>query len=118
MKKILLSIMLSLILIMVPYINTYASDDSGLGDLNQYKGSNAESDELKTKVSNLLGIIRNVGVVMSVVVLMILGIKYMLGSVEEKSEYKQSFKPYIIGAFILFTGSFLPNIIYLFAKNI
>ena len=42
----------------------------------------------------------------------------MLGSVEEKADYKQTLKPYIIGAFILFTGTTLPNLIYQFAQNI
>ena len=39
---------------------------------------------------------------MSVVALMIIGVKYMLGSVEEKAEYKKTMRPYVIGAFMLF----------------
>ena len=39
---------------------------------------------------------------MSVVALMIIGVKYMLGSVEEKAEYKKTMRPYVIGALMLF----------------
>lgn len=94
-----------------------SSSDLGLGDLNSYKGGKAESPTLQNKANNILGLIQVVGVVVSVVMLMAIGIKYMLGSVEEKAEYKSSLVPYIIGAFVLFTGSTLPNIIYEFTKN-
>ncbi len=43
-----------------------------------------------------------------VIILIAIGIKYMLGSVEEKVEYKKHMMPYVLGAFVLFTGSFLP----------
>ena len=33
---------------------------------------------------------------------MILGIKYMLGSVEEKASYKKSMMPYLIGSVLIF----------------
>ena len=43
---------------------------------------------------------------------MILGIKYMIGSVEEKAEYKKTMMPYIIGTTILFAASTIVSIIY------
>ena len=43
---------------------------------------------------------------------MIIGIKYMLGSVEEKAQYKKSLLPYIIGAVILFASVNLVQILY------
>ena len=92
--------------------------DLGLGNAEQYKGGQTGLGSMESKVENILGIIRTVGVVTSVVMLMAIGIKYMLGSIEEKAEYKQTLKPYIIGAFILFTGSLIPEIIYKFAQKI
>lgn len=92
--------------------------DLGLGNAEQYKGGQTGLGSMESKVENILGIIRTVGVVTSVVMLMAIGIKYMLGSTEEKAEYKQTLKPYIIGTFILFTGTIIPEIIYKFAQNI
>lgn len=95
-----------------------SSQSLGLGNLDSYKGTNADSDTLKLKANNILGIIQIVGIIVSVVILMAIGIKYMLGSVEEKAEYKETLKPYIIGAFVLFTGTVLPNIIYKITENL
>ena len=36
----------------------------------------------------------------------------MIGTVEEKAEYKKTFWLYIIGIFLLFTGTLLPKLIY------
>ena len=56
----------------------------------------------------IVGIIQVIGIVIAVVVIMVVGIKYMMGSVEEKAEYKKTMMPYIIGA-VLF-ASIAPQI--------
>ena len=45
------------------------------------------------------------GKVLSVLMLAVLGVKYMLGSSEEKAEYKKSMMPYLIGALLVFAAS-------------
>ena len=117
MKRIFIIILLIIILITIPYTTTFASQSLGLGSLDNYKGTNPESETLQEKAGNVLGVIQVVGVVVSVGVLVLIGIKYMLGSVEEKAEYKNTLKPYIIGAFIVFSGSCIPNLIYEFMQN-
>ena len=64
------------------------------------------------KITNTTNNIVKVGAIVSVIVLMILGIKYMIGSVEEKAEYKKTMMPYIIGTTILFAASTIVSIIY------
>lgn len=66
----------------------------------------------------IVGIIQVVGIVIAVVVIMVVGIKYMMGSVEEKAEYKKTMMPYIIGAVLIFAGSTLANVVYQFATGI
>lgn len=70
-----------------------------------------DSDVITEKAGNIVGIIVTVGVVASAITLLVLGIKYMLGSASEKAEYKKSMLPYIIGAFLLFSASIIVNII-------
>ena len=66
-----------------------------------------------TKIGNkIIGILQVVGILVSVVVLMILGIKYMMGSAEENAEYKNTFIPFIIGALLVFAASSLAKVIY------
>lgn len=101
---------------LVPVIS-YA-DDLGLGSLDQYKGKGDNSTKLKERAGVILGAIQLIGTIVSVVMLVVIGIKYMLGSVEEKEEYKETLKPYIIGAFLLFTGTLVPQLIYNFSQNL
>ena len=42
----------------------------------------------------------------------------MLGSLEEKAEYKKTMMPYIIGAVLVFAASAIAGIIYSFAINL
>lgn len=88
-------------------INNPSSFDPGLTaptDINSSKFIN--------KVGIILGAIRNISVVIAVVVLMIIGLKYMMGSVEEKASYKQTMMPYVIGAVLSVSGTTLVAFIY------
>lgn len=62
----------------------------------------------------ILSAVTTAGVVLSVIVLAVLGIKYMLGSAEEKAEYKKTLMPYIIGAALVFGASTISTIVYNF----
>lgn len=63
---------------------------------------------------SIVGILQTVGIILSVVVLIILGIKYMMGSAEEKADYKKSMIPYVVGAALIFAASVFANVIYNF----
>lgn len=63
--------------------------------------SKPSSSDLTDFGGRILGIIQTIGVVLAVVILAILGIKYMMGSAEEKADYKKSFIPYIVGAAVV-----------------
>ena len=72
-----------------------------------------------TDIGNkIMGIIQVVGILAAVIILMVLGIKYMMGSAEEKAEYKKTMMPYVIGAVLIFAASRIANAIYNFAKGI
>lgn len=75
-------------------------------------------ETVQTIGSQIASIIRTVGVIAAVIILMILGIKYMMGSAQEKADYKKTMIPYIIGAVVLFAASFLAEAVYKFAINI
>ena len=60
----------------------------------------------------MIGIIQKIGSIVSVIVLIALGIKYMVGSIEERAQYKETMIPYVIGALLIFAASILSQIIY------
>ncbi len=61
----------------------------------------SDIDPLMDKANLIIGTIKVIGIVVSFITLMVLGIKYMTGSVSEKAEYKKTMIPYLIGAFML-----------------
>ena len=69
-------------------------------------------NEAQVMAGKLLGILQVIGSVIAVIVLIVLGIRYMLGSAQEKADYKKSMIPYVIGAVIVFTGTVFPKVIY------
>jgi preprotein translocase subunit SecG len=60
----------------------------------------------------ILRIVRTLGVVAAMVVLSIIGLKYMLASLDEKANYKENMIPYIVGCALLVLCTTLPSIIY------
>ena len=82
-----------------------------IANLNEY---NAEpgSTKFTAAAGGIVGAIQIIGVVVSVLVLAIVGIKYMVISPGEKAEYKSAMVPYIVGAILTFASTTLVNIIY------
>lgn len=64
--------------------------------------SGSDTQKITEKASLILSVITNIGIVLAVLMSAILGIKYMLGSLEEKAEYKKDLVPYLIGSILLF----------------
>lgn len=75
--------------------------------LNSAKKSNVSIDETKLKDSSemIYNILLIFGMCIAVVISGILGIKFMIGSVEEKAEIKDALIPFIIGCIVVF-GAF------------
>lgn len=69
---------------------------------------------IQTVGGKIVGVLQAVGVVLSVVVLIVIGLKYMMGSAEEKAEYKKTLMPYFIGAALIFTASAFAQVIFKF----
>lgn len=66
----------------------------------------------------IIGMVQAIGSIASVLVLVILGIKYMMGSAEEKAEYKKTFIPYLVGAILVFAASNIASMIFAFASTV
>lgn len=88
------------------------SDPSENPDYYYPKKLSPEEPEVQEKAGKILGYINNIGIVVSIITLVIIGIKYMLGSIEEKAEYKKTMIYYMLGALLLFSATTIPNILY------
>ena len=76
---------------------------------NNQSGDDTKALELGGKI---IGIIQAVGNIVAVASLLLIGIKFMLGSAEEKADYKSAMIPYIIGAILIFSSVNLVSILY------
>lgn len=110
MKKV-LSVMLLVALIVALGSNVFASDiigqietatDSATPDMSPIMGS----------VGNVIKTIRNASVIIGVIILIILGLKYMMGSVEEKSGYQKSFIPLIVGIIVVMSATTIASFLF------
>lgn len=81
---------------------------------DDYKPTSVKSTDLgagKSKAEKIIGAVTLIGIIVSIVSIMILGIKCMIGSIEERAEYKKSMLPMLIGMILLFGTSTILNII-------
>ena len=100
-------------------MNTYTkqdySSDTSLSDvisggdsfINAGKGGSAQIDKgsLQNASSSIYNILVICGVIIAVLIGSIMGIKFMIGSVEEKAEIKAALVPFVIGCIVVF-GAF------------
>lgn len=84
MKKFLKIGIVLVFIVMFVFTNIYAFS---INDLN---GEGSTTGNLKTTGNKTITILSVIGSLISVIVLIVLGIKYMLGSTEEKAEYKKA----------------------------
>lgn len=90
-------------------------------DVDFWKPTNTGSssnNRLIGKAGAILRVIQAVGSVVSVIALVIIGMKYMFASVEEKAKYKETLVPYIIGCVLVFATTTIASVIYEIAGKI
>lgn len=96
------SIIMLIIITLSSFMATISYAD--LINPNDYNPNNS-NDEVPEKFTNMVGIIattiQTIGVVLSIIVIGLLGIKYMTGSIEERADYKKSMIPFLIGTVLI-----------------
>ncbi len=97
----------------ISYADKIDPNDFKPNDINNIDAGNAV--KLGEKI---VGGITAVGTVVAVVTTMGMGIKYMVGSIEERAEYKKSMMPMFIGMMLLFGVSWLIKLIFDIMSNI
>lgn len=113
-----LSVLLVAMMLIAVGTNVFAAV-SGVSNPSSLTGQAVSGTDKITNIGNqIITILTIVGTVASVIVLIVLGLKYMMGSAEEKAEYKKTMMPYIIGAALVFAASALAGMLYSFLSNV
>lgn len=89
----------------------YAANDFDANFWDPSGGGDGDSKLLEIG-NKIIGPIQIIGSLVSVIAIIIIGIKYMLGSVEEKAQYKETLGPYFLGAVFVFGITNVLSIVY------
>lgn len=122
MKKI-ISILLIMLLLMSICI-TNQSFATGINDIiNNMSGVSIAPDTANTSritkvINNVIGIIQVVGTGISLIVISLLGIKYILASPSDKADVKKNIMPILIGCVLLFAAVNIAGIIEKFTSGV
>ena len=80
--------------------------------------SSSDAKKITNKLSTILSVITTIGIVSSVIILAAIGIKYILGSLEERAEYKKDMIPYVVGLTLLLSVTTVVKIIISLGNSI
>ena len=96
---------------------TYGWSDKGLSFWKPEK-VNVGQYEFNNTAKTIVAAIRAIGIVVSVIALIVIGIRQITASAEEKSIIKEAMPGYILGLILVVSITFLPTIIYNFMQKL
>lgn len=112
MKKLdkVLSIVVVALMLACIATNVFAAID--IDNVVKSGSTDANADNAMSKLGGtIVAYVTNAAMVIAVVMIAVLGIKYMLGSSEEKADYKKSLVPLLIGAILVFGAAAIAKIV-------
>ncbi len=105
------------IIIMIGFLSVvYAGDNFDTSRFENHSGS-AASESVKNMSGGILAVVRIAAVGIGLIMLTVLGMKYMLASPGDRAEIKGSAIRYILGAVIMFAAAALLSIIASFTET-
>ena len=110
--------MISIVLLVIMILTSIASTAFAVESaIDQMKGGSVNNNVAQFG-GKIVNIVQTVGIIVAVVVILILGIKYMMGSAEEKAEYKKTMIPYLVGAVLIFAASNIVKVVYQLSQEL
>lgn len=117
-------IFIFLIIFLIFNINmmrSFCTDSTGRSAISSFQ-DNANNEKVQNTTQNFIGpiinIVQIVAVGIAIIMLIILGMKYMYSSIEDKAEIKKHAVIYVVGAIVMFSAAGIIEIIKEFTGNI
>lgn len=105
-KKMIFITLILLLILLIPIQGHCAGTDPNIetiiDGLKDVKNGDTSSNSITQGINTIFSLIRYVGTGLSVITVMLLGIRYMSSSIEEKAEIKKKAVPIVIGCALLF----------------
>lgn len=112
-----IAILIMLVTIFAMVFTLFESNAAGVNPTS-LTGGTVSTSSITNLGNQAITIVSTIGSVAAVIVLVVLGLKYMMGSTEEKAEYKKTLMPYVIGAVLVFAASAVAGVVYNVANGI
>lgn len=119
--KILTVMLLAITLVMFFSNNVFATTTSSsmasglIGNIeNATTAAQNQVDSTKfvTTAGRIIVLLRNFSIIAGVILIIVLGVKYMMGSVEQKSDYQKSFVPLVIGIILVIGATSIASFLF------
>ncbi len=129
MKKIIKFVICIIMIIAILILNTNSVTASSLGDIinsgsnfiNSGANTNAivpNEEGIRDTSNFIFNIVFTLGIIILIIWGMVLGIKFITGSVEEQADVKKGLFPYGVGCIIIFSGYAIWRIVVIIASQI
>ena len=114
MKKSLkiVSIMMMAIMMIMVATPVFANSINVEDIIDKTKPTSVDTSSVQGLIGKILGFLQWGAIAGGVLIITILGIKYMMGSLEEKAEYKKSMIPLIVGIIVVMGASTIANVLF------
>ena len=117
--KILTVMLLAITLVMFFSSNVLATSTSKASGLisNIEKATdnaekNVDTSKFVSTAGKIIVLLRNFSIIAGVILIIVLGVKYMMGSVEQKSDYQKSFVPLVIGIILVIGATSIASFLF------
>ena len=115
-----LLIVIALVMVTVPVFATGFNPQTVIDTINQKANtsSGTATNTMASIAGGIINFIRNLAIVIGIVMLSIIGIKYMIGSAEEKASYKKTLVPLAVGIIIVVAATSIISMVFTFTGEI
>ena len=87
--------------------------------INTMGNSTSKVDEGVTNVAGtIVNWIWGISIVVAVIVIMVIGLKYVIGSTQEKAKYKESLIPLVVGIVLIVFASTIAKILFSISSTV
>ena len=104
---------ISVLLITIAIILSVSSSAFALNGLTV-----SSTTELNGLGGTIIGLVQAVGTIVAVVMIIVVGIKYLTSSPEGKAQYKGTMVAYVVGAILIFAAVNIVSIVAKWSSNI
>jgi len=107
-------LMMAIMMVMVatPVFATGVNPGTTIDGINIDPPDATDTNGIMGVVNSILGFLQWGAIIGGVLIITILGIKYMMGSLEEKAEYKKSMIPLIVGIIVVMGATSIAKLLF------